>query len=325
MDTVSYPLVSIISINYNQSETTLDFLSSIQEITYPNYEVIIVDNASPNDNPFVLKNHFPFIKLIESNKNLGFAGGNNLGILHSKGKYLLFINNDTEVDPGFLEPLVEAFENDSSLGLASPKIIFYHHKNERLLQYAGGTAVNYLKGTGRFLGYGEQDTGQYKTGYTELIHGAAVMVPRHLLKTVGVWPDVYFLYYEEIDWSEHFKKKGYKLKFIAESVIYHKESLSIGKFTPIRIYYMNRNRQLFIRRNATAINKFLSLIYFYLISIPKSTVYFLLKGHFKLLFALWKGIFWNLFHWKNIKRSPVLFEDNSHRNILNSFIKYPKL
>ena len=325
MDTSAYPLVSIISINYNQSKTTLEFLKSIENITYPNYEVIIVDNASPNDHPEIIKEQYPSVHLVFSKQNLGFAGGNNLGILHSNGDYLLFINNDTEVEPDFLEPLVQAFKEDDTLGLVSPKIIFYHHKQEKLLQYAGGTAVNYLKGTGHFLGYGETDTGKYQTSHTELIHGAAVMVPRKLVKKISVWPDIYFLYYEEIDWSEHFKRSGYKLKFIAESVIYHKESLSIGKFTPIRIYYMNRNRQLFIRRNASFLNKILSLLYFYFVSIPKSTLYFLLKFRFDLLNALWKGIFWNLFHWFNINLNPILSETDTKKTIINSFIKYPEV
>ena len=317
-----YPLVSFISINYNQSAVTLEFLESLKSLTYPNYEVIIVDNASPSDNPDIITEQYPEVTLIKSRDNLGFAGGNNLGIINSKGKYLLFINNDTEVEADFLEPMVIAFEEDNSLGMISPKIIFHHHKQEKLMQYAGGRAVNYTKGTGSFWGYGEIDKGQYQTSYTHLIHGAAVMVPRELMKTVGVWPDIYFLYYEEIDWSEHFKKAGYKLKFIAESVIYHKESLSIGKSTPIRIYYMNRNRQLFIRRNGRFKNKLSALLIFYLASVPKSTFSFLLQGKLDLLKALWNAVFWNLFHFKGLQETPVLTEDETGINIEKGFYKY---
>jgi GT2 family glycosyltransferase len=317
-----YPLVSFISINYNQSAVTLEFLESLTHLTYPNYEIIIVDNASPSDNPDRIKEEYPNIHLIKSKKNLGFAGGNNLGILNSKGKYLLFINNDTEVDPDFLEPMVEAFENDKTLGMVSPKIIFHHHKAEGLMQYAGGVEINYTKGVGGFIGYGEIDKGQYRTSYTHLIHGAAVMVPRELMKTVGVWPDIYFLYYEEIDWSEHFKRSGYKLKFIAESTIYHKESLSIGKATPIRIYYMNRNRQLFIRRNGRFVNVLSATIYFYLASVPKSTVTFLIKGKFKLLASLWKAIFWNFTHHFGLKEMPLLVENNTSTQIIKGFYQY---
>ncbi len=317
-----YPLVSFISINYNQSAVTLEFLESLTHLTYLNYEIIIVDNASPSDNPDIIKEKYPNITLIKSKENLGFAGGNNLGILNSKGKYLLFINNDTEVESGFLEPMVEAFENDKNLGMVSPKIIFHHHKDEKLMQYAGGKEVNYSKGTGSFIGYGEIDKGQYQTSYTNLIHGAAVMVPLELMKTVGVWPDIYFLYYEEIDWSEHFKRSGYKLKFISESVVYHKESLSIGKATPIRIYYMNRNRQLFIRRNGRFINILSATLVFYLGSLPKSTIYFLLKGKINLVVSLWKAVFWNLFHFTGLKDMPILEENGVEKRIINGFYKY---
>ena len=321
-EATKYPLVSFISINYNQSAVTLEFLESVSKISYPNIEIIIVDNASPSDDPSIIEEKFPNVKLIRSKQNLGFSGGNNLGIIHSKGEYLLFINNDTEVEPDFLEPLVDAFQNDDSIGMLSPKIYFYHHKDEKIMQYAGGGMVNYKKGAGYFIGYGEKDIGQYASSDTDLIHGAAVMVPRKLMKTVGVWPDVYFLYYEEIDWSEHFKRKGYKLKYISESLVYHKESISIGKATPIRIYYMNRNRQLFIRRNAPVKLKIQALLFFYGASLPKSTIYFLLKGKWSLLAALWRGVFWNLFHWVDLKKMPVLQESLSEKKIINALYHY---
>ncbi len=325
MNSNNLPLVSIISINYNQSLVTLEFIESLSHLTYPNYEIIIIDNASPSDNPDLIKEKYPNTTLIKSKENLGFAGGNNIGIINSNGKYLLFINNDTEVELNFLEPMVDAFEEDDKLGMVSPKIIFHHSKEQKIMQYAGGTEINYIKGTGRFYGYGEVDKEQYKTTYTNLIHGAAVMVPRELMKTVGVWPDVFFLYYEEIDWSEHFKRSGYKLKYIAESTIYHKESISIGKATPLRVFYMNRNRQLFIRRNATASKKILALLYFYFATLPKSTLYFLFKAKFDLLSALWRGVFWNVSHFSSLKQNPRLVENNINIRIINSTYKYERL
>ncbi len=316
------PLVSIISVNYNQSTVTVEFLKSIKKITYPNYEVIIVDNASPNDNPDIIKTNFPDVKLIKSKTNLGFAGGNNIGILASKGEYLLFINNDTEVESDFLEYLVDAFETDNNLGMVSPKILFFNSKNKKTLQYAGGTEINYTKGAGRFIGYGEVDSNKYKTSYTNLIHGAAVMVPRKLMYNVGVWPDMYFLYYEEIDWSEHFKRAGYKLKYIAESKVYHKESMSIGKATPLRIYYMNRNRLLFVRRNAKGFLKYKAVFYYVFTSFPKSVLYFFYKRKWDLLKALLRAFAWNISHYKKMKQSPKLTVKNGNDIIINSFFQY---
>ena len=116
------PLVTIITINYNESKVTLDMLASLEQLTYPNYEVIVVDNASPNESPEIIKEKYPHIHLIKSEKNLGFAGGNNLGVRAAKGEYLLFINNDTEVPARFIEPLVDTLENDVMIGMVSPKI-----------------------------------------------------------------------------------------------------------------------------------------------------------------------------------------------------------
>jgi GT2 family glycosyltransferase len=137
---MSLPLVSVISINYNQARVTCDMVASLRRITYPNLEIIVVDNASPSDNPDIIKEEFPEVNLIKSAQNLGFAGGNNLGIAQAKGEYLLFLNNDTEVEPDFLEPLVELFENNPKAGIASPKIKYFD--GEHLIQYAGSRGIN---------------------------------------------------------------------------------------------------------------------------------------------------------------------------------------
>ena len=118
------PLVSIITVNYNQVQPTCAFLASLRKVSYPNIEVIVVDNHSLENPQRKIQEQFPEVLLIRSETNLGFAGGNNLGIAKAKGKYLLFINNDTEVDVGFLEPLVNLFESNPKAGIASPKILY---------------------------------------------------------------------------------------------------------------------------------------------------------------------------------------------------------
>ena len=127
------PLVSIVSINYDHPEVTCAMLESMRKVTYPNVEVIVVDNASPNDNPAIIKQKYPEVVFIQSEKNLGFPGGNDLGIRQAKGKYIMLLNNDTEVVPGFLEPLVAKMENDPTIGIVSPKIKFFD--SPQLLQY----------------------------------------------------------------------------------------------------------------------------------------------------------------------------------------------
>src|SRR3712207_56119 len=119
-----YPLVSIVTINYNGAKVTCELLESLKKVTYPNFEVIVVDNASKED-PGMIKEKYPNTVLIRSKENLGFAGGNNEGFKVAKGKYFLMLNNDTEVDPGFLQPLVERMESDGKIGAVSSKLIYF--------------------------------------------------------------------------------------------------------------------------------------------------------------------------------------------------------
>ncbi|WP_136467656.1 glycosyltransferase family 2 protein [Flagellimonas onchidii] len=289
------PLVSIITINYNESEVTLEMLQSLKGLSYPNVEIIVVDNASPNDNPDVIKEQFPEVCLIKSKENLGFAGGNNLGVKASKGEYLLFINNDTIVPERFIEPLVETLQKDETIGMVSPKIKF--HWNPELIQYAGYTPMNHWTIRNSSIGYHQKDDGRFDTaGETESIHGAAMMVPRTVVDKVGMMTEIYFLYYEEHDWAEMIKRAGYKIYYQPKSYILHKESISTGKFSPLKTYYISRNRILFARRNFKPFQLGISLLFQCLVSIPKNSLMFLLKremAHFK---AFWRAISWNLIH-----------------------------
>lgn len=291
----SYPLVSIISVNYNQSAVTLEMLGSFKDVTYPNYEIIVVDNGSPNDNPRILKEKFPDIKLVISEKNLGFAGGNNLGIKEAEGKYLLFLNNDTEVTPQFLEPLVEVLEQHPEAGMVSPLILYYHSPEKRTIQYAGAKKINLLTGRGKNLGWGEVNQGQYSfVKRTDYAHGAALLLSRKVLDQVGCMPDVYFLYYEELDWCTAMIKQGLHPYFAGTSVIYHKESVSIGKNSPVKVYYMTRNRLVYLRRNAPVVKRAVAMLFFTFVSVPVTIIRLILKKESRLVKWLFKAIVWNV-------------------------------
>lgn len=290
--TSSLPLVSIISINYNGARYTCAMLDSLKKISYPNIEVIIVDNASKED-PSLIINEHPWIHFIKSEKNLGFAGGNNLGLNAAKGKYFLLLNNDTEVAPGFLEPLVERMENDSQIGAVSPKIIFHHSPG--IIQFAGFNPINQYTGRGTAIGSGQKDDGKYNISMpTSRAHGAAMMVSRKAVEEIGLMADLFFLYYEEMDYCERIKRAGYSIWYEASSTIYHKESISTGKGSTLKTYYLTRNRLLYQRRNVKGIKLIVSLIFFMLVSIPKNSLSYAIKGKKDMLKAFWKGIIWNL-------------------------------
>ncbi|HTJ53111.1 MAG TPA: glycosyltransferase family 2 protein [Cyclobacteriaceae bacterium] len=294
----SLPLVSIISINYNQLHHTCAMIESLRKISYPNIEIIIVDNASKESPKERLEKGFPEAILILSEDNLGFAGGNNLGIKKATGKYLLFLNNDTEVVPGFLEPLVNLFESNSSVGIASPKILYYN--SGETIQYVGCERVNPYTGRNKRIGFKEIDHGQFDTlAETELAHGAAMMLPRAVIDKVGLMPELFFLYYEELDWCESVKNKGYKIFVVPQSKVYHKESMSIGKNSTLKTYYITRNRLLFMRRNTSGITKLSWIVFYIIFSIPKNSLKYFLSREFDQLKAFWKGSLWNITHLTN--------------------------
>lgn len=280
---MEYPLVSIITVNYNHPEVTCELLASLRHISYPRYEIIVVDNASPDDDPTMIKENFPEIIFIQTSENLGFAGGNNLAIRQAKGDLILMINNDTEVEPGFLEPLVRKFQTNPNTGAVSPKIKFFFKPDT--IQFAGLSPINpyTIRSWGR--GYGCVDTGQFdEDAATNFVHGAAMMVSRDVLQKVGLMAETYFLYYEELDWGARIRKAGYELWFVHDSVVLHKESISTGKLSPFKTYYMNRSRLLYLRRNVSGFPFLVAILYQICIAVPKNALVFLLrkdKGHFK--------------------------------------------
>lgn len=289
----NYPLVSIITVNYNHSETTLELIESLSMISYPNIEIIVVDNASPDDKPKVMKEKFPSIILIESVINYGFAGGNNLGIMRARGEYVLLLNNDVVVPMDFLEPLVLKFINEPEYGAISPKILYYYTLNT--IQYAGFTPIDTKTVRNTTIGQGEIDKGQYDEDYeTAYAHGAAMMVPMEVIKLVGMMSYEFFLYYEEADWCNRIKHAGYKIGYVHNTKVLHKESVTTGKMSVLKVYYLTRNRLVYMRRNIHGNDFYISLLYQVFVAIGKNALVFLLKGKIRLFWAYVRAIGWNI-------------------------------
>lgn len=289
----SWPLVSVITVNYNQSAVTLDFLASLEACTYPHLEVFVVDNGSPNDRPDVISEKFPKVHLIKTGRNLGFAGGNNVAVKQAKGKYLLFINNDTEVETGFLEPMVQLLEQNPAIGMVSPKIHFYHHPG--VFQFAGFTPISPVTIRNKAIGFGEYDKGQYDlTHETGSIFGAAMLVPMRVIQEVGLMTEVFFLYYEEHDWAERMKRAGFKVFYCGKSMVRHKESISTVKESAFQVYYLHRGRLIYSRRNTFGMQFVLSQLYLHFIAMPKTVLSYLLKRKPTLAKAVLKAVWWTL-------------------------------
>jgi GT2 family glycosyltransferase len=298
----SFPFVSLITLNYNQTEATCAFLESTRRLEYPNYEILVCDMASVSDpTEKIVGGNYPHTTLLKSRKNLGFAGGNNWGMRQAKGEFLFIVNNDTEVTPLLLNKLIAPFYNDPEIGVTCPKIKYFSRPN--IIQYAGFNPMNLYTGRTTTIGHREEDNGQYDVSReTSAAHGCAMMVKREILEKVGMFAEKFFLYYEEWDWSARITRAKYKIWYTADAEIYHKESLTVGKGNPLKVYYHTRNRILYMRRNSSLFQLTIFSFVFIFFVVPKTLIiYFFSKEFIKLRYFI-KGIIWNL---RSTSSSPV--------------------
>ncbi len=281
--------LSIITVNYNGIKDTCELIDSIPFNN--DTEVIMVDNASKEYEASIISERFPQVKVIRSDKNLGFAGGNNLGIKEAKGEFILLINNDTYFKDFNINSLIKRLESSDKIGIVCPKLRFAWDNNP--IQFAGYTPLSSITLRNKAIGFGEDDRGQYDTAHpTPYAHGAAMLIKREAIEKVGLMPECFFLYYEEIDWSMMFTRAGYEIWYDPCCTIFHKESQTTGQNSPLRTYYITRNRLLLVKRNYKGINKYLSYIYLIGIVATRDIIKYTFQGRFDLIKAVLKGL-WN--------------------------------
>ena len=289
--------ISIITVNYNGLNDTCALIDTIPFDEY-SLEVIVVDNASKEDEASVISERYPQVKVIRSNKNLGFAGGNNLGIKAALGDYLFFVNNDTlffrgaryEVRGAGIDSLIKRLKSNPNIGAVCPKIRFAW--DDAPIQFAGYTPLSSITIRNHPIGFGESDKGQYNEAHpTPYAHGAAMMVKKEVIEKAGLMPEDYFLYYEELDWSMMMRRAGYEIWYEPTFTIFHKESQATGQNSPLRTFYITRNRLLFAKRNVNAPDKYLSYLYLILIAGNKDMIKYFVQGKKDLTKAVFKGIY----------------------------------
>ena len=279
--------LSIITINYNGLKDTCALIETIP--FNDKMEVIVIDNASKDDEASEIERLFPYARVIRSAKNLGYAGGNNLGIKAAHGKYLFIINNDTIFKDFKVQSLIDRLESAPNIGIVCPKIRFAWGTNP--IQYAGYTHLSKITIRNRAIGFAEEDNGQYDEAYpTPYAHGAAMLVKRESIEDIGLMPECYFLYYEELDWSMMFTRAGYQIWYDPTCTIYHKESQATGQNSPLRTYYITRNRLLLVKRNYSSLYKSLAYFYLIIIVVPKDLLKYIFHGHWDLITATSRGV-----------------------------------
>jgi len=275
--------VAVVILHYGSSKDTLECLESLSKVEVPwdtKVEVIVVDNGSKQKfeiRPFGFaqgensKFEIDKVKIIRNEENLGFAGGNNIGIryaLEHGDDFVLILNNDTLVDKKLIWELLNAAEGDEKIGIVVPKIYFApgfeFHKNRysskelgKVFWYAGGE-MDWKNVIGYHRGVDEIDKGQYgETQETEVATGCCMMVKSEVFEKLGFFDEKYFLYYEDSDFSMRTKKAGFKILYTPKSVIWHKNAGSAGgSGSKLQDYYITRNRLLFGMRYVPLRSKF---------------------------------------------------------------------
>jgi GT2 family glycosyltransferase len=243
------PKITIVIINYNGLTDTMECLSSITKITYPRFSVIVVDNASDENELPILQSEYPQYSYLQSEINGGFSAANNLGIqqaLTSGADCVLLLNNDTTVTPGFIEPMVDSLFEYPKVGMVTPQICYYSQKD--VLWMSGGT-LNKYTGTGYMSMSGEKLSISPVIQHTTFISGCCALITKEVLLSIGPWDEKYFLYMEDIDYSYRVSMAGYTMLVVRNSVIYHKVNASTRKNNNQQpIYYMIRNRLYFVSK-----------------------------------------------------------------------------
>ena len=307
-----WPKVAIIVLNWNGWRDTIECLESVLRNDYPNYQVIVVDNNSPNNSmeyikvwaegrqevltpapshplyhlshppvkkpiPYVyytreeaesgggpeleekLKDKIPEgvttkypLVFIQTGENLGFAGGNNVGIRYALAKdnfeYIWLLNNDTVIDKSALSEMVKLIESNSKIGVVGSKLLFYDKPNT--IQAIGGGKINKWTKVPEPIGRLESDNVK-RSKKLDLDHiiGASMLIRKKIIEEVGFMDESFFMYLEETDWCIRIKKAGWKLFYCPRSKIWHKEGKTIGNKNPIQDYYIVRNCFYFVTKN----------------------------------------------------------------------------
>jgi len=294
-----FPLVSVVIPHFNGIHILSECLDSLGKSTYPNLEVIVVDNCSADDSVHQVREKYSNIKLIESRVNLGFAGGCNLGANQANGKYLIILNNDTVHETDWIEPLVEMMESDNNISAVQPKILNYFNRDK--FDYAGGSGgfLDFLVfpfARGRIFDTIETDNGQYDDAREVFwASGTAFITRRDVFQKLGGFDEDIFAHFEEIDYHWKCHLMGYNVWIEPKSTVYHKCGATLSDTSPFKTYLNHRNSILLLLTNYSGWRGFW-------LSIPRMTLegisFFkeLLTGRFVHAFAHIRAKSWLVFH-----------------------------
>ncbi len=287
---------------------TVECLNSINNLTYDNYKVVVVDNGSTDNSIDVISDQFKSLYLIRNSKNLGYTGGNNIGIrfaMENQAEYIWILNNDTTVEADSLEKMVESSQSIPSVGLVSP-VVYFSRQREKI-QFCGAifsTDKRILLKNLQSLDLVNSETLKDPI----LLWGTALLAKRKLIEKVGYFDENFFAYFEDIDLSLRAVKNGFKNIVVKNAKIYHKDASSSGGIdSPIRTFYWVRNLNLLWRKHLKGKDRFLWQQRYILMSIRLAYAY-INKGQYSAAEACFDGAYHGLFGfggaWNKNKRMP---------------------
>lgn len=293
----SQPKVSIIILNWNGLEDTIECLESLKNITYPNYEVIVVDNASQGNDAEVLKEKFrDYIYVIENDQNYGFPEGNNIAIRNGLEKgvdYFFLLNNDTTIDPACLTELVKVGESDELIGILGPKIYYYDRPN---VIWSAGYKLSWWSGFFKNYGYREKDIGQCdEVAEREHVSGAAMLIKRGVLQKVGLFDPAFFCGVEDGDMCTRAQRAGFKVFYVPSAMVWHKTLKSISKLAThqesfakafgARGLFGIKNRYRFFHKHSKAPLFIIPVLLYFPLFLPWRALNLTVKGDIRYVLA----------------------------------------
>lgn len=286
-----FPRVFVIALNWNGKDDTIECVASLKRLNYPNYEIVVVDNASTDGSVSALRAQYPDITIIENGQNLGYAEGFNTGLRYAYDNgadYFFILNNDTVIDSEALIELVRVAQEDEKIGFVSGKV--YWHTKPDTFQTVGRYNHSMIL-AGLHVGSGEVDHGQYDEAQDyDFIDDIFLLVRREVYETVGGYDPNFFLYYEETDWCARVRRAGFRIVYAPAAKIWHKGFIGNENitFSPKRIFYLQRNQIPFMWRNASR-EQFAIYLRHLLSKLPRRTAGSVKRGQFAEMFAYLKG------------------------------------
>lgn len=284
------PRVAAIVVNYNGKDITLQAVESLRRMTYPNFDLVVLDNASTDGSPEALAAAWPDLKQIRVEVNRGSSSGYAAGFrwaFENGYDYVLLLNNDIEVEPDMLDELVKVAESDPRIGCVGPKC-YFHGDRQRL--WSAGGVLRFRESITRERGYGEIDRGQYdRDAEVDYVNGCAILIRRAAAEAAGMWDSIFYICVDDADFCTRVKRKGFRCLYAHRAVLYHMVAFTTGGYSPNRNFQFGRSGAIYVRRYAKPWN-WLTYLAFTAAAFPVAWLRELRKGNQAAVVAKLKGI-----------------------------------